>query len=242
MAHMPTLEQGATLGSVAEIIHAATVLGAAAWGREPMPEAHMAGDIEDRLKAQLIELFGILHERKVPYVLVGGIAMLTYIEGRNTKDVDLVLSVDSLEGIPEIVVSDRNREFARGKFGDLLVDVLFTDNPVFKLVQDKHATTHRFLEMNVRSATVEGLLLLKLFALPSLYRQGRWEKIFRYEADVAILYERARPDMAPLFEQLKPHVDEGQLDELRNIVAEIQRRIERVDQAKKVAEDKSEGR
>ncbi|HSV16039.1 MAG TPA: hypothetical protein VLI90_17385 [Tepidisphaeraceae bacterium] len=230
---MATLEQGATLGSVAEIIHAAHVLGPAAWGREPMPEAHMVGDIEDRLKAQLVDLFRMLHDRQVPYVLVGGIAMLTYIEGRNTKDVDLVLSVDSLAKLPELVITDRNREFARGKFGDLLVDLLFTDNPVFKLVQDRHTTTHRFLEMDVRSATVEGLILLKLFALPWLYQQGRWEKIFRYEADVAILYERSRPDLGPLFDELKAYLKKEQLQELRNIVGDIQRRIERVDQAKK---------
>jgi hypothetical protein len=74
---MPTLADGATLGSVAEIIHAAIALGPAAWGRELMPQAHMAGDIEDRLKSQLIELFQTLHDRKVAYVLVGGIAMLT---------------------------------------------------------------------------------------------------------------------------------------------------------------------
>ena len=109
---MPTLTEGSTLGEVAEIIHAAVVLGPAAWGREPMPEAHMAVDIEDKLKSQLISLFTILHERKVPYVLVGGIAMLTYIEGRNTKDVDLVLSVESLAAIPEIIIHDRNPEFA----------------------------------------------------------------------------------------------------------------------------------
>src|SRR5580658_497570 len=109
---MPTLAPGSSLADVAEIIHAAVVLGPAAWGREPMPEAHMAADIEDKLKSQLIGLFQILHERKIPYVLVGGIAMLTYIEGRNTKDVDLVLSVESLKLLPEIIISDQNREFA----------------------------------------------------------------------------------------------------------------------------------
>lgn len=124
---IPTLVQGNTLGEVAEMIHAAIVLGPAAWGREPMPEAHMAADIEDKLKSQLIDLFRILQQRNIPYVLVGGIAMLTYIEGRNTKAVDLVLSVESLKLVPEIVISDQNREFARGQFGDLLVDFLFTD-------------------------------------------------------------------------------------------------------------------
>ena len=193
-----------------------------------MPEAYMAGDIEDRLKSQLVELFRILQDRKVPYVLVGA-SRCSMIEGRNTKDVDLVLSVDSLKSLPEITVTDRNREFARGKFGDLLVDFLFTDNPLFKLVQDKHATTHRFLEMDIRCATIEGLILLKLFALPSLYRQGRSEKIFRYEADIAILYEQGHPKLEPLLMVIQPFVDEGQLAELRNIVSDIQRRIERVD-------------
>jgi len=229
---MATLVQGNSLGQVAEIIHAAVVLGPAAWGREPMPEAHMAADIEDRLKSQLIELFRILNERKIPYVLVGGIAMLTYIEGRNTKDVDLVLSVESLKLLPEIVLSDQNREFARGKFGDLLIDFLFTDNPLFKIVEQKHSAIHRFLETDVRSATIEGLILLKLFALPSLYRQGQLEKSLRYEADIAILYQVTRPNVEPLFEVLRPMLTDGQLTDLRNIVSEIKQRIERLDRAK----------
>lgn len=197
-----------------------------------MPEAHMAADIEDKLKSQLIQLFTLLHERNMPYVLVGGIAMLTYVEGRNTKDVDLVLSVESLAAIPEIVVYDRNRDFARGKFGDLLVDFLFTSNPLFKMVQEKFATTHPFLEREIRSATIEGLILLKLFALPSLYRQGRGQRIGLYENDIYMLCELGRPVMEPLFQILRKYVDSGALQELRNIVGDIQKRIERVDRAR----------
>ena len=233
---MPTLMEGSTLGQVAEILHAATLLGPAAWGREPMPEAHMAADIEDKLKSQLIQLFALLHDRNVPYVLVGGIAMLTYVEGRNTKDVDLVMSVESLAAIPEIVIHDQNRDFGRGKFGDLLVDFLFTVNPLFKMVEDQFATMHRFLERDIRCATIEGLILLKLFALPSLYRQGRWEKIFRYEADIAILWQPTRPNLEPLFVRIRPFVDEGQWTDLRNIVGDIQKRIERADRMKGTSE------
>ena len=169
---MPTLESGATLGEVAGILHAAVVLGPAAWGREPMPEAHMAADIEDRLKSQLIELFRILHERKVPYLLVGGIALLTYIEGRNTKDVDLVVSVESLKAIPEIAIYDQNRDFARGKFGELPVDFLFTNNPLFKLVQDKYSSSQRFLETDIRYATVEGLIMFEVIRPPITLSAG----------------------------------------------------------------------
>jgi hypothetical protein len=230
---MPTLAPGATLRDVAEIIHAAIVLGPAAWGREPMPEAHMAGDIEDRLKSQLIELFTMLHERKVPYVLVGGIAMLTYVQGRNTKDVDLVLSLESLAAIPEIVVSDMNKDFGRGKLKDLLVDFLFTNNPFFRIVEERYSTTHRFLEMNLRCATIEGLILLKLFALPSLYREGNGQKIGLYENDIYTLCLIGRPAMEPILAELARFVDPGQLRELRSISLEIQRRIERVDLAKR---------
>src|SRR5437016_6566095 len=119
---MPTLTAGKPLADVAGIIHAATVLGPSAWGRGTLPEAHMAGDIEDRLRKDLTELFRLIHERGVPYLLVGGIAMLTYVEGRNTKDVDLLISVDSLQQLPEITLTDRNPHFARGMFGDLRVD------------------------------------------------------------------------------------------------------------------------
>jgi hypothetical protein len=206
-----------------------------------MPEAHMAGDIEDRLKSQLIELFTMLHERNVPYVLVGGIAMLTYIEDRNTKDVDLVLSVASLSQIPEVVIKDRNKEFARGMLGDLLVDFLFTDNPLFRCIEERYVTTHRFLEMDIRCATVEGLILLKLFALPWLYRQGRWEKIVRYEADVAVLYNRYRPSIDPLFAALAPYVDDGNLAELKNIVSDIRQRLERVERLKQSEGDTDTG-
>jgi hypothetical protein len=233
---MPTLTPGRSLADVAEIIHAATVLGPAAWSRAPMPEAHMAADIEDRLKSHLISLFEILHQRNVPYVLVGGIAMLTYIEGRNTKDVDLVISLDSLATVPEIVIYDQNRDFARGKFGDLLVDLRFTNNTLFKLIETKFATTHRFLEMDIRAATIEGLILLKMYALPALYLQGRWEKTFRYEADIAILYTRGRPNMEPLFNIIKPYVTDGQLTDLRSIVSDIHRRIERAERAQKSGE------
>jgi hypothetical protein len=234
---MPTLAPGSSLAEVAGIIHAATLLGPAAWGREPMPEAHMAEGIEDKLKAQLIDLFRILHERNVPYVLVGGLAMLTYVEGRNTKDVDLILAVEALAAIPEIAIYDRNREFARGKFGDMLVDLLFTTNPLFKLVEEKYAGAHRFLETDVRAATVEGLILLKLFALPSLYRQGKGARIGLYENDIYTLCELARPKMEPLLQLLAKFVDPDALRELRSIVGEIQQRIARVERARRSGGD-----
>jgi hypothetical protein len=232
---MPVLSAGAPLGEVAEILHAATVLGPAAWGTFPFPEAHLEPGIEDRLRKDLLELFGLLHSRHISYLLVGGVAMLTYVEGRNTKDVDLVLSLQSLQQLPEVSLSDQNREFARGLFGNFRVDVLLTTNPLFGLVQETYATIHQFLEIDVRCATVEGLILLKLYALPSLYKVGDGQRIGLYENDVFMLCERYRPNIEPLFATLATYLDDGQMRELQNIMDDIQRRIARIDRAKNKA-------
>src|ERR1039457_134782 len=118
-----------------------------------------------------MDLFRLLAERRVDYLLVGGLAMLTYVKGRNTKDVDLLMSVGALEKLPELVIEDRNDFFARGKFKSIQVDLLLTKNPLFKHVLERFATKHPFEELVVPTATVEGMMVLKLFALPSLYRQ-----------------------------------------------------------------------
>jgi hypothetical protein len=230
---MPTLAEGATLGGLAGVLHSGVVLGPAAWGREPLPEAYMGPEAEAGIFADLQDLFGLLRARKVPYLLVGGVALLTYIEGRNTRDVDLILASDSLKLLPDVVLSGQTQEFARGMFRALRLDFLFTTNPLFKLVQENYATTHRFAELEVPCATIEGLILLKLYALPSLYRQGDGQRIGLYENDVFMLCERHRPKIEPLLGVLSSYVDAGAMGELRNIVADIQRRIDRLDGARR---------
>lgn len=184
------------------------------------------------LSREILELFSLLRDRQISYLLVGGVALLKYVEGRNTQDIDLVLSAESLKSLPEIVVGEQNRDFARGQFRSVRVDVLLTSNPLFKLVHQKYATMHPFSEIEVRCATVEGLVLLKLFALPSLYRQGDGQRIALYEADITMLIERQRPKMSPIFEALKPYVDAGAFEELGRIVDDIEKRIARIDAAR----------
>src|ERR1700681_4266171 len=47
-------------------------------------------------------LFALLEQRQIEYLLVGGIALLQYVEGRNTEDIDLIMSLSSLERLPEL--------------------------------------------------------------------------------------------------------------------------------------------
>jgi len=181
----------------------------------------------DPLIETVARFFSLLRERQIEYVLVGGIALLQYIEGRNTEDIDLIMAVSSLERLPELVVETRDDDFARGRFGDLKVDVLLTINPLFDEVRKRYTTTRRFVEQDIPCATVEGLILLKLYALPSLYRQGNFTRVGLYENDVATLLHAHDPPVERLLDELSPYLSESDTSQVNQIVSEIQLRITR---------------
>jgi len=189
----------------------------------------------DSLLTQVEQLFNLLDSRKVDYVLVGGIALLTYVEGRNTQDIDLIMALPSLAKLPEIKIESQDMYFARGKFGELQIDILLTKNPLFAKVEKNYSTTKQFMDRTLRCATVEGLILLKLFALPSLYsqacpepcRRGSFERVGIYENDIATLMYAFQPDMKSLLAELSHHLNETDLAEARRIVADVEERIQR---------------
>jgi hypothetical protein len=65
----------------------------------------------DSLIQSVQDLFSVLEQRKINYVLVGGIALLHYVEGRNTQDLDLLMAFSSLEKLPELKVSSQDTYF-----------------------------------------------------------------------------------------------------------------------------------
>lgn len=190
------------------------------------------GTVNDSSILQTVDrLFTLLHQRRVDYLLVGGIALLQYVEGRNTEDIDLILSAASLGQLPEIVRTGQDGDsFVRGAFEGLQVDLLLTSNPLFEIVARRYATTQRFVEREVPCATVEGMILLKLYALPSLYRQGNLVRAALYETDLLTLIHRYQPALEPLFAELAPHVSATDVAALRRVVGEIQERISRFGQ------------
>jgi hypothetical protein len=97
------------------------------------------------------------------------------------------MALPSLAKLPEIKIENHDMYFARGKFGELQIDILLTKNPLFAAVEKNYTTTKQFMDRTIRCATVEGLLLLKLFSMPSLYRQGSFERVGIYENDIATL-------------------------------------------------------
>lgn len=216
-----TLPEGVSLHRVADVLVDAWGAGTHQWtrsslrlreGSEPAPAKPVPRDA--------VDFFGLLHERQVPCLLVGGMAMLTYIMGRNTSDVDLLISTSVLERIPELTIEDKTEFFAKGKFRSIQVDLLLTSNPLFRVVQERFATTHRFAEWEIPTATVEGLIVLKLYALPSLYRQFDLDRAALYETDITLLIARHSPAIGPLIELVEQHVEPGDKPELSKIVSE----------------------
>jgi hypothetical protein len=184
----------------------------------------------DFLIETVARFFSLLRERQIEYVLVGGIALLQYVEGRNTEDIDLIMAVSSLNQMTELIVETRDEDFARGKFGDLKVDVLLTSNPLFNQVRKSYTTTRRFVEQDIPCATVEGLILLKLYALPSLYRQGNFTRVGLYENDVATLLHAHNPPIETLLDELALYLSESDSTQVKQIVSEIQQRISRFEE------------
>ena len=181
----------------------------------------------DSLIQSVQDFFTLLEQRKIDYVLVGGIAILHYIEGRNTQDLDVLMAVSSLEKLPELKVSSQDMYFVRASYNELQIDILLTQNPLFKKVHSQYSKVENFLDRNIPLATVEGLLLLKLYALPSLYRQGNFARVGIYENDIATLLHDYQPDMTALLNELSNYVNENDFEEIKGVVSDIQKRIQR---------------
>lgn len=184
----------------------------------------------DILIETVSRFFSVLRERQIDYVLVGGIALLQYVEGRNTEDIDLIMALSALERLPELQLESCDADFARSKFGDLRVDVLLTSNPLFDEVRKRYTTTRRFVEQDIPCATLEGLILLKLYALPSLYRQGKFARVGLYENDIATLIQVHNPPIQPLVQKLVAYLEPSDLTHVEQIVEEIQERIRRFEE------------
>ena len=205
--------------NIGNIVQNAIVFNVKNWEEEMMNT--------DSLRQSVKELFSFLSLREIDYVLVGGIALLHYVDGRNTEDIDIIMALSSLDKLPEIEIHKQDMYFVRGEYKSLQIDILLTENPVFKKVRKEYLVKERFLNHEIPFATVEGLLLLKLYALPSLYRQGNFSRVGIYENDIAMLLHDYRPDIAKLLKELSPHISDSDFAEIENIISDIQGRIER---------------
>jgi len=171
--------------------------------------------------------FDLLQRRSPDYLLVGGVAMLAHIRGRNTEDINLVISTRDQHRLePEVQVLEREGFFARAQFKRLRIDFLAAEHSLFAHVSARCADERTFDFLStphvIRCATPEGLMLLKLYALPSLYRQGQIERARIYEGDIgALLLAFPDLDAEGMLDLLQQHgLSATDAAELRKIVDE----------------------
>jgi hypothetical protein len=204
---------------IGKVIRNAVVFNAKNW----------VGDIANShsLFQSIQSFFEILEERNIDYALTGEMATLHYVEGRNSPKFELLMAVSSLEQLPELDIIEQDMYFVRAKYNELQIDILLTKNPLFKKVHGDYSKVEKFLDRNIPLATVEGLLLLKLYALPSLYQQGNFARVGIYENDIATLIHYYKPNVDALLSELSKHVDEKDLAEIKSVLSDIQNRIKR---------------
>jgi hypothetical protein len=182
---------------------------------------------EELLLAMTRRFIASLQHEKIPHVLVGGMALLQHVEGRNTRDIDLIMALEDLPRLPGFVLRERNEWFGWGECGPLRVALLFSANPLFAHVAEQHAEEWDFLGTTLRCATPEGIILLKLFALPSLYRQRQVDRATLYETDVLLLLRRYPVADETLLDQLRPHVSEADARALHQVLNDLRARLAR---------------
>jgi hypothetical protein len=171
------------------------------------------------LRPAVAALFRELEEKEVDYVLVGGVALLSYVEGRNTQDIDLIVKAEDAGAIDwNAKVADR--DFGEASYRGVRVDLLLRTNPLFDYVAEHERTGAAFDGRRVVIATRKGLLLLKLYALPSLYRHGQLARAALYEADLRMLHQGADIDDGELLARLDVHLSKSDLTELSRILDE----------------------
>ena len=93
---------------IGEVLLHAAVFGRG--GREGRTDRRMA--VEESLTQTVARLFATLDARGIDYLLVGGVALLQYVEGRNTEDLRLILALSALAAVPEIPAKANEEEAA----------------------------------------------------------------------------------------------------------------------------------
>jgi hypothetical protein len=205
--------------AISEIVKNGIIFDMKNWGSNQSG----IGDLSENID----RLFALLQQRDINYLLVGGVALLSYVDGRNTQDIDLILSQKDLNGLPELTIADKNQNFVRATFENLQVDILLTQNTLFKHIAKKCTTSRQFGNLTVRCVTVEGLLVLKLYALPSLYRQNKFDRASIYENDILLLLLKYPTELQPIWKLLQKHLLPSDITEIQEVTTDIQKRIQR---------------
>lgn len=175
----------------------------------------------DMLPEMVIKFLNMLEAEQIDFCIVGGIAYLAYIEDRNTKDLDILISVTDLEKIINRVrVTSEDANFTNVEFEGMKVDFLKTSNRLFDYVKTHETTVYDFAEGEYPVATIPGLVLMRFDAIIDLYQKGNFRKAFIYERDLQFLTLNYDIDWEKIWKVSLGFFTEGQVEEFKKMVAE----------------------
>ena len=179
--------------------------------------------------AQLVSFIQLLENKNIKYALVGGAALLTMDDcQRPTDDFDFIIAKADIDGLNELTTESSDRNFGRYAYQGTRIDALYRANPIFEYVMSNCLDSAMIEGKEIVRATPEGIILLKLYALPSLYQQGEQRKAITYENDIlGLLIQSVEISFDSVLKVLSSELLPSQIDELRNILEDCQRRAKR---------------
>lgn len=181
----------------------------------------------DSISQAVDRLFSLLEQRHIEYSLSGGMALHSYIQTPGSSDLVLLMDLSALENLPELSVSGQEGFSVHTEFEGEPVEIWHTQNPLYYKVCSKFSESRRFLDHDVPMVTVEGLLLLKMFALPSVYRQGSFAEASIQEAEIATLLHDYEPNISHLLDEVAVYLNDEDVTEVISIILDVQKRINR---------------
>ena len=178
----------------------------------------------DMLPELVIKFLKLLKDKEVDFCIVGGIAYLAYIQDRNTKDLDILISVTELDKIIDYVeVINKDVNFTNAVFEGMRIDFLKTSNSLFDYVKKHEMTSYNFVEGEYPIATINGLILMWFDAIIDLYQKGNFTKIIFYERDLQVFTLNFEIDWENIWKISQQFFTEGQIAEFTKMVAEWQK-------------------
>jgi predicted nucleotidyltransferase len=126
--------------------------------------------VERRFIKQIEEVVGALNDAKVPFALIGGLALASHKVVRATRDIDLLVDNDDGDRIASLLAKlgyhcvHRSADAGNHLRGDERVDLLYASRPIARRLLTAAAEhTTSFGKLRVISA--EGLIGFKLQAM-----------------------------------------------------------------------------
>lgn len=179
--------------------------------------------------AQLVAFVTLLESMDIEYALVGGAALLTMDDCQRPTDAfDFNISKADINRVSELTQESSDHNFGRYSYKGVRIDALYRSNPVFSYVIDNCVDTVTLEGKSIIRATPEGIIVLKLYVLPSLYLQGQQRKAVTYENDIlGLLMQPVDVSFDRMLKVLARELLPSQINELRDILEDCQRRAQR---------------